>query len=81
MVCNLVGTFCIVRPKLSLKFLEFKTLGTLFDIVEASETLELSRFALSAIIETMYANKGYKYCNMVNMLRSAHEGVIDPFIK
>ena len=74
---NLLATVCIVKPEAALKLLEMNVLKMIIEVIQNSESAEVKRFALSSFVEIVYANKGHKYQNIVQMLRTAQDITID----
>ncbi|CAL6100658.1 Conserved_hypothetical protein [Hexamita inflata] len=76
--CNLLATMCVVVPSSAQHFLELQALRLLLEVLQiTTHTVETSRFALSAFVELIYANKGSKYQNVTTMLRSVGDPCLD----
>lgn len=80
MACNLLAGICIAQPKHAVALLDYEVLETLLRVIRATESQDTARFALSAFIEVLYANKGNKYQNIVAMLLTMKGRTVDQIV-
>lgn len=80
MACNLLAGICIAQPKHSIVLLDYEVLDMLMNVINTTSSQDTARFALSAFIEILYANKGNKYQNIIAMLLTMKNKTVDQII-
>ncbi|KAH0573773.1 hypothetical protein SS50377_23708 [Spironucleus salmonicida] len=79
LVLNLIGTICAVFSASVAQFMQVKIPSMIYCIILDTKDINLLRFAVSALVEILYADKGYKYQNLTVNLRQI--GQIDDLLQ